>query len=125
MLKIGALSITTVILCTILRKNVPEYSLLLAITFAVLLFIPLKESIESILTSMYYLSELSNIDHNLLVPVIKTVAISIITKITGEFCRSAGESGVAVFVEFSGTVVSLVIALPLIEGVMSMMADML
>lgn len=125
LLKIGGMALTTAILSIILKKVVPEFSFLLGIAFGVVMFFLLQTSFITLLEAMYSLASMAQIDALLLTPVVKTVAISIITKITGEFCRSAGEGGIATFVEFSGTVISLVIALPLIEGVMTMMADML
>ena len=61
----------------------------------------------------------------LLEPVAKTVALSILTKLTAEICRSAGESGLASFVELGGTVAALVVALPLMRAVAVLMAEML
>ena len=40
-------------------------------------------------------------------------------------CRSAGEGGIASFVETAGTVLALAAALPLVRGVVEMMAEML
>lgn len=74
---------------------------------------------------MEKLAEMAQMDRALLTPVIQTVAISIASKVTGELCRSANESGIGTFVEFAGTVLSLWVALPLIEGVMLMMTEML
>ena len=58
-------------------------------------------------------------------PVLKTAAISILTKVTGEVCRAAGEGGAAAFVEVAGTILALAVALPLAEGVLTMMAELL
>ena len=58
-------------------------------------------------------------------PVVKTVAVSILTRVTAEVCRSAGESGTAAFVETAGTLLALLVALPLIRAVTVLMAEML
>lgn len=60
-----------------------------------------------------------------LVPVLKTVVISVVTKLSCELCRSGGEGGLASFVEFAGVVLALLVAIPLMEGVMTMMVGML
>jgi stage III sporulation protein AD len=57
--------------------------------------------------------------------VIKTVALSILTKLTVEVCRAAGEGGIAAFVETVGTVLALVVALPLVRAVVVLMGSML
>ena len=53
------------------------------------------------------------------------VGISLVTKITGELCRGAGESGAAAFLETAGTVFALAAALPLAEGVLELMGQLL
>ena len=58
-------------------------------------------------------------------PVFKTVVLSILTKLTSEVCRSAGEGGLAAGVETAGTVLALAAALPLVGGVMELMEGML
>ena len=45
--------------------------------------------------------------------------------LTAELCRSAGEGGLAAAVETAGTVLALAVALPLVQGVMELMAEML
>ena len=42
-----------------------------------------------------------------------------------EVCRAAGEGGAAAFVEVAGTILALAVALPLAEGVRTMMAELL
>lgn len=125
MLKITAISITSVIFAVVLKKAVPEFSLLLMIVVGIFILTLLQTNIQEILESMVHLAELSQINTSLLTPIFKTVAISIISKITAELCRSGGESGLATFVELAGSMTSLVIAIPLMEAVMELMGDML
>ena len=42
-----------------------------------------------------------------------------------EICRSAGEGGVAAFVETAGAVLALLVALPLIQAVAQLMGELL
>lgn len=123
--KITGIAVTVVLLSTVLRKTASEQSVVLGIAFTVLIFLMLGDSIRGILDTMAKLAEIAKVETTLLIPVVKTVAISISSKITGELCRSAGESGTASLVEFSGAVLALVIALPLVEAVMEMMVGML
>lgn len=125
MLKVATVSILAVILGTVVKKETPEQSVLLMICVGVLLCRLLLAPMEEVLNTLQQLAEIAQIDQVFLLPVMKTVAISITTKVTGELCRSGGEGGLATMVEMSGTVLSLVIALPLIEEVMVMMAEML
>lgn len=125
MLKVVGIAISSVVFTVLLKKVTPELGLLLVIMTGISVIVLLDEGLKEIVNSLEYLAEFSKIDHDLLAPVIKTVAVSVLTKITGELCRGAGEGGIAVFVEFSGTVVALMIAVPLIQGVLSLMESML
>ncbi|MFQ9472735.1 MAG: hypothetical protein ACLR0P_06025 [Oscillospiraceae bacterium] len=58
-------------------------------------------------------------------PVLKTAAISILTKVTGRCAGPPGRGGAAAFVEVAGTILALAAALPLAEGVLTMMAELL
>ena len=53
------------------------------------------------------------------------MVLSILTRLTAEVCKSAGESGVAAFVETAGTILALAVSLPLVGGVLKMMEGML
>ena len=48
-----------------------------------------------------------------------------ITRITAELCRGAGERGTAAFLEAAGTALALGVSLPLVEAVMQMMLEIL
>ena len=71
------------------------------------------------------LALLAGLDRGVVEPVLKTVVLSVVTRLTSEACRSAGEGGIASFVETAGTVLALAAALPLVRGVVEMMAEML
>ena len=58
-------------------------------------------------------------------PVVKTVLLSILTKLTAEFCRSAGEGGLASAMELSGGAAVLAVSLPLIRRVVQMLTELL
>ena len=82
---------------------------------------PLAQVVESITR----ISRLAQLDGGLVRPVLKTVAISILTKITAELCKSSGEGGLAAFVETAGTALALAVAAPLAENVLTLMAELL
>ena len=74
---------------------------------------------------MNELAEQAGLSEVLLEPVMKTVALSILTRLTAEICRSAGEGGVAAFVETAGGVLALLAALPLVRAVAQLMGELL
>ena len=53
------------------------------------------------------------------------MALSILTRVTAEICRAAGEGGTAAFVETAGAVLALVAVLPLVRAVAQLMGELL
>ena len=83
--------------------------------------IPWQQAVEL----MGELARLADLSDELVEPVLKTVALSILTRVTAEICRGSGESGLAAFVETAGAVLALGAALPLIRAVTVLMGEML
>lgn len=125
MVKLAAVGVTAVILSSVLRKNTPELALLLAVAAGVWILGTVADGLGAVVALMEELAGQAGVAEVLLEPVVKTVALSILTKLTAEICRSAGESGVAAFVETAGTVLALLVALPLVRAVAQLMGELL
>ena len=65
------------------------------------------------------LSALAGLSPAVLSPVVKTVGISILTRISAELCRDAGEGGIASFVETAGAALALCVSVPLLRAVLN------
>ena len=125
MVKVAAGAITAAVLGVVLRKNTPELALLLALAAGLWMVALVADGLGAVVALMEELTRLAGLSEELLEPVVKTVALSILTRLTAEVCKSAGEGGVAAFVETAGTVLALVVALPLVRAVVLMMTEML
>ena len=125
MVSIAAVGLTAAVLGTVLRKSAPELALLLAAAAGVWMVCQTLEGLRAVAEMMGELAETCGLSEELLEPVAKAVALSILTRLSAEICRSAGESGLAAFVELGGTVAVLVTALPLMRAVTVLMAEML
>ena len=125
MAKLAAVGVTAVVLSAVLRKNTPELALLLALAAGLWMLALTASGLGAVVELMTELAEQAGLSEVLLEPVVKTVALSILTRLTVEICRSAGEGGVAAFVETAGAVLALLAALPLIRAVAQMMGELL
>jgi stage III sporulation protein AD len=106
------------------RKN-PEMSLILSIAVSALALFLSMDVLSAVLDFLKSVAELSGIPNAMLGIVLKTVGISIITKITADICRESGQGSAATGVEFLGAVLSIYIALPLFRMVLDMLTGML
>lgn len=125
MCKIAAIGIIGTVLSAVLRKQTPELSLLLALCAGVGVLSLIIDALMVVLEFLRELAQMAEITDELLQPVIKTVAISILTKLTVEVCRSGGESGLAVFIEVCAVILELCVSIPLIRGVAVLMGAIL
>ena len=125
MAKLAAVGATAVVLSAVLRKNTPELALLLALAAGLWMLALAADGLGAAVELMKELARQAGLSEALLEPVMKTVALSILTKLTVELCRSAGEGGVAAFVETAGMVLALAAALPLVRAVAQLMGELL
>ena len=112
MTKLAAAGVAAAVLSAVLKKNTPELALLLTLAAGLWMLALAADGLRAVVELMGDLIRQAGISEVLLEPVVKTVALSILTKVTGEICRSAGEGGLAAFIETAGTVIALVAALP-------------
>ena len=125
MARLAAAGVTAVVLAAVLRKNTPELALLLILAAGLWMMSLAAQAMGAALALMRELADQAGLSEALLEPVLKTVALSILTKVTAEVCRSGGEGGVAAFVETAGTVLALLAALPLVRAVAQLMGELL
>lgn len=124
-LKIAAVAIVAAICAVVVKKNVQELGLVLALAAGALILTFALHSIEDIRALLDTLANTAGLAPAILAPVVKTVGIAIVTRITAEICRDAKEGGIASFVETAGTASALFVALPLIRAVLTTVTGLL
>ena len=125
MARLAAAGVTAVVLAAVLRKNTPELALLLILAAGLWMMSLAAQAMGAALALMRELADQAGLSEALLEPVVKTVALAILTKLTAEVCRSAGEGGMAAFVETAGAALALLAALPLVRAVSQLMGKLL
>ena len=125
MAKLTAVGVTAVVLSAVLKRNTPELALLLTLAAGLWMLSLAAAGLGAAVRLMEELAQQAGLSEALLEPVVKTVALSILTKLTVEICRSAGESGVAACVETAGAVLALLVALPLVRAVAQLIGELL
>ena len=123
--QVTGLCVVGALLALVLKKGSPELALLLALAAGLWMLALTAEGLGAVVALIRELADQAGLSEALLEPVVKTVALSILTKLTVEICRSAGEGGVAAFVETAGAVLALTVSLPLVRAVAQMMGELL
>ena len=123
--KIAALAVAAALCALVVRQNAREIGLVLALLAGALILGQALGAVEAIWELLEELGERAGLSPAVLDPVVKSVGIGILTKISAEVCRDAKESGIAAFVETAGAALSLYVALPLIRAVLDTVSELL
>ena len=124
-MRVAVVAAAAAVLGAVLRRHTPELALVLALCAGAGILGMTLSTFGAALELLRELTGLAGVDDELLMPVVKTVAISLITRLTAEICRGAGEQGIAAFAEVAGTVAALGVSLPMIRAVMTLMGELL
>ena len=120
-LQVAVVGLLAVIFTNLLRKNNAEIAVILSLAACFLIGICLIQLAKPLVEFMQRLQGLSGLDQGLLEPLLKTIGIGFLTQISSNVCADAGEKAIAKLIEVSGGVLSLYVALPLLEAVLEMM----
>ncbi len=123
--QISVLAAIGAICAAVIKKQVPDMALTLAICAAALILSLAMTAFRPIRELMDTLGRRAGLSSAALGPVIKTVGVAILTRVTAELCRDAGEGGLASAVEVAGGACALVVCLPLFEAVLSLILELL
>lgn len=121
----GAIAVVAALCAVVVKGSVQEVGVVLALAAGALILSQVMGAMESIRSLMDSLAETAGISEALLSPVVRTVGIAIVTKLTAELCRDAKEGGIAAAVETAGAMIALWVAVPLLRTVMSMITGLL
>ena len=124
LIQAAALGLAGALISVLLRKSAPELGLALSLAvslvaagLALSLFRDLKEIVD-------LAGEQTGLSPAILSPVLKCVGIGIVTRLSSELCKDAGQGAVASAVELCGAACAMVTALPLIRTLLQMIGDL-
>lgn len=115
--KIAGLCLTASVLASLFRRDVPELGLLLAASAAVVGAALLLNTAVETLTWGSELAELTGLPPALFLPLVKTVAIALVSRIGSALCTDAGQGALARVLEAAGAFCALCCAVPLLHAV--------
>lgn len=116
-MKLAVLCLLGAGLAALLRKNTPELALALVVAVVLTAFFFLAGLLNEIFDFFRRLLELGGLSSQLFTPLIKTVAIALISRSGAELCRDAGAGAIGYMLETAGAVGAIIVAIPLFEAV--------
>jgi stage III sporulation protein AD len=125
LIKAAALAVTGGVIGLVIKKNSPEMALLLTIAVAVAAMFMVASALKSVVEFVKSLADTAGLSPAVLTIVLKTVGIAILTKLSADVCRDAGQQSVATGIELAGAVAALCIALPLMRTLLDMIQSLI
>ena len=124
-LKAAALALTAALIGIVLRRTNPEMTLLLSICTVVLIMGAALGVAKSFTELAQTVQRIFGVSETLIKPVIKCVAVAIITKMTSDLCKDSSQAAAASAVELAGTVCALCIIMPLLLSMLTAIGGMI
>ncbi len=119
------MAVTAALCAVVVRRQSPELGLVLGLTAGAVILAYSSAALTEIVGMMHTLADTAGLSPAVLKPMVKTVGVGILTRLTAEVCRDAKENAIAAFVETAGACAALLLCLPLMESVLSMIEQLL
>ena len=123
--KAAALALTAALIGLLLRRTNPELTLLLSIGAVTLIMGAALGFAKSFTELAQTVQRIFGVSETLIKPVIKCVAVAIITKLTSDLCKDSSQAAAASAVELAGTVCALCIIMPLLMSMLTAIGGMI
>jgi stage III sporulation protein AD len=124
-LQVVGLGFISVALLTVLKQQKPEIAVLLSIAAGVTIFLFVLGKVSSIIQVLENLARSADVNNFYLTTILKIVGIAYIGDFGAQVCRDAGESAIASKVEFAAKVLVLIVALPIVVGLLETITRLL
>mgnify|MGYP004553240551 CR=1 FL=1 len=118
-LKIIGVGLVCVILSILLKQYKPEFALLVSIMGALVIFGMMTEGLKEIVSQMFVLSNISGLNSDILVPVIKVIGVGYLTEFTSNVAEDSGNKLIANYVLLGGKIAICIIALPIVKNLIN------
>jgi len=113
------LAIVFVIITAELRNINKSWAALSSVSFTVVVILVLLPQLAQIISTIRDLSALAGVNYQYIVPILKTLGVVYITTFGSEICRDADEDAMAMAVELAGKIVILIVALPIMQAILT------
>lgn len=117
-LKVIGIAIIALFLTLIFKHRRDDLVVQISMISGIVIFLFMMPKLTLIVSSLQSLAVRANIDYYYLSIVLKILGIAYLTSFCSEICKDAEANSLALKVEFGGKVLILILALPIIMGVL-------
>lgn len=119
-LKACGIAIVAVLAGLVIKKENPSGALLLSVAAGLAVLMVFLVFIVPILRFVDEVAETADLSPAVVTPLLKTLGISVVTRLSSDACKDAKEGLLSTCVDLTGTAAALYVALPLLQAVLSL-----
>lgn len=123
-LQIVGFALVAAVLAVALRRDKPEVAVLVGVAAGTIIFLAVISRIGAVMEVFNGIASRTGLNLIYLNTILKIVGVAYIADFGAQVCRDAGEGALAVKVEFAAKVLILVLALPIIVGLLDLLLKM-
>ena len=124
-LKIVALAFTALFILILIRKSGSEIEPLLCIGASALIILIMIEPLKEIVDFLREIADKANIDTVYIGIVLKILAIAYIASFSSALCKDANADSLATQIDFSGKIMILLLAIPILMAVLNSILEIM
>ena len=114
--KIIAIGFICVVLALILKQYKPEFSLLVSVCGALIIFSMLVSNLKEILNMVFSISSSVSVDGEIFLPVIKIIGVGYITEFVADIADDSGNRLLSSKIILGGKIAIFTIAIPIVKN---------
>lgn len=122
--KSAAVALLASVAGLLIKRSNPELTLLIGACAAAVISVAALGFAGEVKTLVKTVKTLVGTSDTLIAPVLKCVAVAVVTKLASELCRDCAQSVTAAAIDLAGTMCAVSIALPLIINMLRMIGGM-
>ena len=112
--QLSLFAVAGVLLAIVLKKERPEYGILLTVVVCICIFFSLLGRLSILLESVNHLRELATMDAGYFRTVLKMIGITYVAEFAVNLCKDAGYQAVAGQIELFGKLALLSLSMPVV-----------
>jgi stage III sporulation protein AD len=124
-IQIAGFGLVVVVLLALLRPERPELAVQLGLVAGVAIFMLLVPRLFLVLELLQDLAARAGVTPAYTASLLRILGIAYIADFSGQLCRDAGEGAIASRIELAGKVLILLLALPIVRGILELVTALL
>lgn len=118
-IKIAGIGITGVIIASLLKRDKPEFSVIITVATGLILLVLILSGLTSVVTAFDDLVALSGVDQSLFAGILKIIGIGYLTEYSATVVTDYGASSVANKIQLAGKITIFLMALPIVKALLT------